>query len=152
MLRQLNSLGSGTQENVKTALITTWRLQKNILGEETQGKVKNRRSLKGSTLTKPKPTSLFFMLRCPFCCCFPALTECQRQSRKTKQLERKICSQSPNADDFNPQRRHKTEQGRWVILSFSLLILSQAWLTSCDKKGDTHENTGLEGCWLRKHK
>lgn len=77
---------------------------------------------------------------CSFCCCFPALIKCQRQSQKTKQLERKMCSQNPNTDDFNCQRRHKKEQVKWVTPSFSLLILSQAWLTSCDEKGDTWEN------------
>ena len=60
MLRQLNSLGSGSQENVRTVLITSWKHQKNTLGEETQGKVKNR-SLKGSALTKPKKAFLIFL-------------------------------------------------------------------------------------------
>lgn len=77
---------------------------------------------------------------CSFCCCFSALIKCQRQSQKTKQLERKMCSQNPNTDDFNCQRRHKKDQVKWVTPSFSLLILSQAWLTSCDEKGDTREN------------
>lgn len=77
---------------------------------------------------------------CSFCCCFPALIKCQRQSQKTKQLERKMCSQNPNTDDFNCQRRHKKDQVKWVTPSFSLLILSQAWLTSCDEKGDIREN------------
>lgn len=139
MLRQFNFLGSGTQQNVKTALITSWRLQKNSLGEETQGQVKNRNSLRGSALTKPKPTSSFFYDTVPILSLF-SCTHWMPKTQKTKPLERKICSQNPSVDYFNPQRRHKVEQGRWVILSFSLLILSQAWLISCDKKGDTQEN------------
>lgn len=53
---KLNSLGSRTQVNVKTPLITSLKLQMSIYGKKLrQGKIK---SLKGSPLTKPKTISL----------------------------------------------------------------------------------------------
>lgn len=136
---KLNSLGSRTQENVKTPLITSLKRQESIQGKKHREGNNKSLTPKSLTISFNKAQNNFLISLChnSHSAAVPALTECQRQSQKTKQLERKSCSQNPSVYDFHPQRRHKTEQGRWVILSFSLLIPSQA---SHDKKGDTQEN------------
>lgn len=105
----------------KTAFITSWRLQRSILQEETQRKVESKTNFKRSALTKPKPTSLFFMLPWPFCCCFPAFTQCQRNSENKNRLK-----------DLQPK-----SQCQWFQTSEQ--AQDGASLVSWDKKGGTQK-------------
>lgn len=92
----------------KTALITSWRLQRSILQEETQRKVESKTNFKRSALTKPKPTSLFLCYHGHSAAVFLHSPN-DKEIQKTK-TDWKICSQNPSANDFKPQSRHKTER------------------------------------------